>query len=206
VRLRLTPQETSFYDLFSQSAANLVVGCDLISKLVAASVDERGAIGAQIRDCEHAGDDITHRIYRQLNSTFVTPFDREDIYRLASRLDDVMDFVEAAADLIVLYGIVELPDGVFAQCDVLQRAATIAADAMPRLRGLKDLEEYWIEANRLENEADQIHRKLVARLFSGEYDALTVLKLKELVDELEQAADAFEHVADTVETIVVKES
>jgi uncharacterized protein Yka (UPF0111/DUF47 family) len=117
-----------------------------------------------------------------------------------------MDFVEAAADLIVLYGVVDLPDGVSAQCDVLRRAAAIAADAMPRLRGLKDLEEYWIEANRLENEADQIHRKLVARLFSGEYDALTVLKLKELVDELEQAADAFEHVADTIETIVVKES
>jgi predicted phosphate transport protein (TIGR00153 family) len=206
VRLRLTPQDTSFYELFTQSAANLVVGCELMAKLVAAPTEERAALGAQIRDCEHAGDDVTHRIYRQLNSTFVTPFDREDIYRLASRLDDVMDFVEAAADLIVLYGVVELPDGVSAQCDVLQRAAAIAADAMPRLRGLKDLEEYWIEANRLENEADQIHRKLVARLFSGEYDALTVLKLKELVDELEQAADAFEHVADTVETIVVKES
>jgi predicted phosphate transport protein (TIGR00153 family) len=206
VRLRLSPQESSFYDLFSQSAANLVVGCDLISQLVAAPTLDRAAIGAAIRDCEHAGDDITHRIYRQLNSTFVTPFDREDIYLLASRLDDVMDFVEAAADLIVLYGVVELPEGVSAQCDVLQRAAAIAADAMTRLRGLKDLEEYWIEANRLENEADQIHRKLVARLFSGEYDALTVLKLKELVDELERAADAFEHVADTVETIAVKES
>jgi predicted phosphate transport protein (TIGR00153 family) len=206
VRLRLTPQETSFYDLFTQSAANLVVGCELIGKLVAALPAERAAIGAQIRDCEHAGDDVTHRIYRQLNSTFVTPFDREDIYRLASRLDDVMDFVEAAADLIVLYGVVDLPDGVSAQCDVLQRAAAIAADAMPRLRRLKDLEEYWIEANRLENEADQIHRKLVARLFSGEYDALTVLKLKEVVDQLEAAADAFEHVANTVETIAVKES
>ena len=206
MRLRLSPQESSFYDLFSQSAANLVVGCDLISQLVAAPTQDRAAIGAAIRDCEHAGDDITHRIYRQLNSTFVTPFDREDIYLLASRLDDVMDFVEAAADLIVLYGVVELPEGVSAQCDVLQRAAAIAADAMTRLRGLKDLENYWIEANRLENEADQIHRKLVARLFSGEYDALTVLKLKELVDELERAADAFEHVADTVETIAVKES
>jgi hypothetical protein len=206
VRLRLTPQETSFYELFTQSAANLVVACDLIATLVGAPQGERAALGAQIRDCEHAGDDVTHRIYRQLNSTFVTPFDREDIYRLASRLDDVMDFVEAAADLIVLYGINELPEGVAAQCDVLRRAAAICTQAMPRLRGLKDLEEYWIEANRLENEADQIHRRLVARLFSGEYDALTVLKLKELVDELEHAADAFEHVADTVETIVVKES
>ena len=206
MRLRLAPQESSFFDLFAQSAANLVVACDLMASLVAAPTELRPGIGAQIRQAEHAGDDLTHRIYRQLNSTFVTPFDREDIYRLASSMDDVMDFVEAAADLIVLYGVIELPDGVSAQCDVLQRGAAIAAEAMPRLRGLKDLEEYWIEANRLENEADQIHRRLLARLFSGEYDALTVLKLKEVVDELENAADAFERVANTVETIAVKES
>ncbi len=206
MRLRLAPQESSFFDLFAQSAANLVVACDLMASLVAAPAELRPGIGAQIRQAEHAGDDLTHRIYRQLNSTFVTPFDREDIYRLASSMDDVMDFVESAADLIVLYGVIELPDGVSAQCDVLQRGAAIAAEAMPRLRGLKDLEEYWIEANRLENEADQIHRRLLARLFSGEYDALTVLKLKEVVDELENAADAFERVANTVETIAVKES
>jgi predicted phosphate transport protein (TIGR00153 family) len=206
VRLRLTPTETSFYALFTESSANLIEATRLLGELTNAPADGRAGVASQIRDCEHAGDDVTHRIYRQLNSTFITPFDREDIYRLASRLDDVMDFVEAAADLIVLYGVEELPVGVSAQIDVLQRAAGTTADAMPRLRGLKDLEEYWIEINRLENEADQIYRKLVAELFSGSYDALTVLKLKELVDELERAADAFEHVADTVETIVVKES
>ena len=206
MRLRLTPQETSFYDLFTQSAANLVVGCDLIGKLVVASIEERAAIGAAIRDCEHAGDDLTHRIYRQLNSTFVTPFDREDIYRLASKLDDVMDYMEAAADLVVLYDLGELPDEVMRTVDVLVRAATRTAEAMPELRTRKGLEEYWIEVNRLENEADQIYRRTVARLFSGEYDALTALKLKDLADELEAAADAFEDVADTVETITVKES
>ncbi|MFL6138637.1 MAG: DUF47 domain-containing protein [Frankiaceae bacterium] len=206
MRLRLTPAETSFYALFTESSGNLIVATRLLGELTERPADERAGVASQIRDCEHAGDDVTHRIYRQLNSTFVTPFDREDIYRLASRLDDVMDFVEAAADLIVLYGVQELPSGVSAQIDVLQRAAATTAEAMPRLRGLKDLEEYWIEINRLENEADQVYRKLVAELFSGAYDALTVLKLKELVDELERAADAFEHVADTVETIVVKES
>ena len=206
MRLSLTPAETSFYALFTESSTNLVTATKLLGDLIARPFGDRAGVASQIRDCEHAGDDVTHRIYRQLNSTFVTPFDREDIYRLASRLDDVMDFVEAAADLIVLYGVQELPSGVSAQIDVLQRAAVTTADAMPRLRGLKDLETYWIEVNRLENEADQIYRKLVAELFSGSYDALTVLKLKELVDELERAADAFEHVADTVETIVVKES
>jgi len=206
VRLRVTPSETSFYALFTESSTNLIEATKLLGELMTVPTGERAAVASRIRDCEHAGDDVTHRIYRQLNSTFITPFDREDIYRLASRLDDVMDFVEAAADLVVLYGVAELPSGIAAQIDVLQRAAATTAEAMPRLRGLKDLEDYWIEVNRLENEADHIYRKQIAELFSGKYDALTVLKLKEVVDELERAADAFEHVADTVETIVVKES
>jgi predicted phosphate transport protein (TIGR00153 family) len=206
VRLRLTPAETSFYDLYVESAGNIKVGCDLLADLLKAPYDERSEIARKIRDCEHVGDEVTHRIYRMLNTTFVTPFDREDIYRLASRLDDVMDFIEAAADLVVLYGVQELPLGIMMQSEILCRSAATTAEAMPRLRGLKDLEDYWIEVNRQENEADQVYRKLVALLFSGSYEALTVLKLKELVDQLEAAADAFEHVADTVETIVVKES
>jgi predicted phosphate transport protein (TIGR00153 family) len=143
---------------------------------------------------------------RELNETFVTPFDREDIYRLASSLDDVMDAMEAAVDLVVLYQIGELPPEIADQVDVLERAAEQTADAMPRLRSMKDLSEYWIELNRLENQADQVYRRLLARLFNGEYDALTVMKLKEVVDQLEAAADAFEHVANTIETIAVKES
>jgi predicted phosphate transport protein (TIGR00153 family) len=143
---------------------------------------------------------------RELNETFVTPFDREDIYRLASSLDDVMDAMEAAVDLVVLYQIGDLPSEIADQVDVLERAAELTAAAMPRLRSMKDLSDYWIELNRLENQADQVYRRLLARLFSGEYDALTVMKLKEVVDQLEAAADAFEHVANTVETIAVKES
>ena len=114
--------------------------------------------------------------------------------------------MEAAVDLVVLYSIAELPPEIADQVDVLERAAELTAEAMPRLRSMKDLTEYWIELNRLENQADQVYRRLLARLFTGEYDALTVLKLKEVVDQLEDAADAFEHVANTVETIAVKES
>ncbi len=205
MRLRITPRETSFYDMFSAQADNVVVAAGLLAELVADHAD-RATLAGKIRDAEHAGDDITHRILRQLNSTFVTPFDREDIYRLASRLDDVLDFIEAAADLVVLYQLADLPAEIHKIVDVLCRAARSTADAMPRLRSLKDLAEYWIEVNELENEADQIHRRLVARLFSGAYEALDVLKLKEVVEELEAAADAFEHVADSVQTIVVKES
>jgi predicted phosphate transport protein (TIGR00153 family) len=205
VRLRLTSRDTTFYDHFTAAATNLVTGTDLLRDGLKPGAD-RPAMAAKMRDIEHASDEITHTVMRQLNSTFVTPFDREDIYRLASKLDDVMDYLEAAADLVVLYDLGELPEEIFRTVDVLSRAATRTADAMPNLRTRKDLEEYWIEVNRLENEADQIYRRTVARLFSGEYDALTALKLKDLADELEAAADAFEDVADTVETITVKES
>jgi len=206
VRLSLIPKETSFYDLFAKSADNLVVGASLLTELLSTAKAGRGAIADRMREVEHAGDEATHAIYRQLNSSFITPFDREDIYALASRLDDVMDSMEAAVDLVSLYQIDELPAGVTDQVDVLVRAADLTAEAMPRLRSMKDLTEYWIEVNRLENQADQIYRRLLAHLFSGEYDALTVMKLREVVENLEEAADGFEHVANTIETIAVKES
>ena len=206
MRLNLRPSKTSFYEMFATSGQNLVVGARLLKELLGADPSERKEIAEKMRGAEHAGDEATHAIMRELNETFVTPFDREDIYRLASSLDDVMDFMEAAVDLVVLYNIAELPPEIADQVDVLERAAELTAEAMPRLRGMKDLKEFWIELNRLENQADQVYRRLLARLFSGEYDALTVLKLKEVVDQLEAAADAFEHVANTVETIAVKES
>jgi len=206
VRIRLTPTQDSFYSMFATSGQNLVVGAGLLKELLGADAEERMVIAEKMRAAEHAGDEATHAIMRELNETFVTPFDREDIYRLASSLDDVMDAMEAAVDLVVLYKIGELPAEVADQVKVLERAAELTAAAMPRLRAMKDLSEFWIELNRLENQADQVYRRLLARLFSGEYDTLTVLKLKEVVDQLEEAADAFEHVANTVETIAVKET
>jgi predicted phosphate transport protein (TIGR00153 family) len=206
MRLRLTPQENVFYDMFTASANNLLDGAHTLHALITGPKHERDALNKQLRDEEHRGDDRTHSILREVNSTFVTPLDREDIYRLASRLDDVMDFFEAAGDLIVLYDLDTLPQEVLQIADILVRAAELTAQAMPRLRSLRNLSDYWIEINRLENEADKLHRRFVARLFSGDFDALTVLKLKEVAEELEAAADAFENVADTVETIAVKES
>ena len=206
MRIRLTPRETSFYDMFAASADNLVVGSKLLLELLGADVAARPELSERMRAAEHAGDDITHGIFHQLNSSFITPFDREDIYSLASSLDDVMDYMEEAVDLVVLYEIEALPKGVEQQIEVLARAAELTAAAMPNLRSMDNLAEYWIEVNRLENQADQIHRKLLAHLFGGSYEALEVLKLKQIVDVLEEAADAFEHVANTVETIAVKES
>ena len=206
MRFRLAPRETSFYDMFSASADNIVTGSKLLMELLGADSGSRVEIAERMRAAEHAGDDATHAIFHQLNSSFITPFDREDIYNLASSLDDIMDFMEEAVDLVVLYQIGQLPRGIEQQIEVLARAAELTAEAMPGLRTMQNLTEYWIEVNRLENQADQIHRKLLAHLFNGKYEAMDVLKLKQIVDVLEEAADAFEHVANTVETIAVKES
>ena len=147
----------------------------------------------------------------KINTTFVTPFDREDIYRLASALDDVLDAIEEAADRIVLYRLGALPEGIGAQVEVLQRAAAVTAEAMPRLEKMAELQEYWIKVNSLENEADDIYRTLLGDLLAPPEgappaDVLTVLKTKEVVETLEEAADAFETVANTVESIAVKEA
>lgn len=205
MRLRLTPRETRFYDMFADAANNLVHASRLLTDLICDGVDHED-IHKKMRDCEHRGDEITHAIMRRLNESFITPFDREDIYRLASTLDDVLDYMDAAAELVLLYKIDTLPRDVAKQVDVLERAAELTAEAMPQLRSMKDLAEYWIEINRLENRADDVYRRLLAELFGGDYDALTVLKLREVIEQLESAADAFEHVANTVETIAVKES
>ena len=206
MRLRLTPRKDSFYPMFAASGQNLVTGARLLKELLGAAPGDRKEIAEKMRAAEHAGDEVTHAIMRELNESFITPFDREDIYRLASSLDDVMDAMEAAVDLVVLYQIGELPPEVADQVDVIERAAELTAEAMLKLRSMKDLSEFWIELNRLENQADQVYRRLLARLFGGDFDAMTVMKLKEVVDQLEGAADAFEHVANTVETIAVKES
>jgi len=205
VRLRFRPVDTTFYDLFAESAGHLVDGAALLAEMLG-SGNDRTAIAQRMRDAEHAADETTHEIVRRVNSTFVTPFDREDIYSLASSLDDVMDFMEEAVDLVLLYELHELPSELANQVEVLQRSAELTAESMPRLQTMQDLEEYWIEINRLENAGDKSYRRILAKLFGGGYEALEVLKLKDVVDSLEAAIDAFEKVANIVEQIAVKES
>jgi hypothetical protein len=208
VRFRFRPTDNSFYDFFTKAALNLVRGTELLSELAISKADF-AMIAEKLEDVEHDSDRITHDVYNKINSTFITPFDREDIYRLASTLDDVMDHIEAAGNLVYLYGLTKLPAlprELHDLVQVLDQQARVTAAAMPRLRSMKDLKEYWVEINRLENDGDRAYRMCLVRLFSGEYDALQVLKMKEVADELEKACDAFEHVANTVEQIAVKES
>jgi uncharacterized protein len=206
VRFRLTPREDSYFNLFAAQAKYLVTGANLLAEMLGADRPTRKELGKRFADAEHAADEATHEIMRQLNQTFVTPFDRDDIYTLASALDDCMDFMEEAADLIVLYRIETLPSRVVDQVEILQRAAELTERAMPRLRSLDSLPAYWVEINRLENQADKAHRKLLAQLFDDVKDPIELMKLKEVVETLESAADAFEKVANTVETIALKES
>ncbi|PSK97570.1 hypothetical protein CLV30_12262 [Haloactinopolyspora alba] len=203
--MRLSPRDTVFFDLFAATAANVREGVGLLSEALDSAAD-RSAIAERLKEVEHHGDEHTHEIVRRVNSTFVTPFDREDIYRLSGGLDDVLDDVEAALDLMVLYRVGDLPSGVGDLVDVLDRAAELTAEAMTRLRSVDELSDYWIEVNRLENQADQTYRRLLATIFSGEYDALTVHKLKDVIDTMEAAVDGFETVANIVEQIAVKGS
>jgi predicted phosphate transport protein (TIGR00153 family) len=205
MRFRIRPVESSFYDMFSEAAAHLVDGAALLAQMLDDTSD-KAAIAERMREAEHEADETTHKIVRRVNSTFITPFDREDIYRLAGSLDDVMDFMEECVDLLGLYELEALPPEFAPQVEVLQRATQLTAEAMPRLRTMKDLEEYWIEINRLENQGDRSYRRIVADLFSGSYKSLEVLKLKDVADSLEHAIDALESVANTVEQIAVKES
>ncbi|GAB4060331.1 DUF47 domain-containing protein [Catellatospora paridis] len=208
MKFSLRPQEGAFYEMFSRAAQNLVRGTELLSELALPGADVQ-SVSERLADVEHDSDQITHELYNKINSTFITPFDREDIYRLGSGLDDVMDHLEAVGNLVYLYGLTKLPAlprEMIELIDILDQQAKVTALAMPRLKQMKGLKDYWVECNRLENDGDRTYRMLLVRLFSGEYDALTVLKMKEVADELEAACDAFEHVANTVETIAVKES
>jgi len=204
VALRLNPVDGAFYDLLSASAAKLVEGADLLAQVLGEEAD-RTAISATMAELENSCDEITHEIVRRINKTFITPFDRQDIYALAGVLDDVMDHMDKAVDLIMLYRIEHLPSGYGDQVDVLQRCAEITAQAMPGLRSLKGLKSYWIEINRLENAGDKIHRRIVAELFDGSHKAMAVLKLRDIADAIEAAVNSFESVARVIEQIYLKE-
>jgi uncharacterized protein len=204
--MRLSPKNTRFYDLFAAAAQHLPEAADVLISLIKSPRDQRPPLAHRLKDLEHAGDEATHEIMRALNTSFITPFDRQDIALLAARLDDVLDQMEAAGDLMVLYRIDWLPAAVERQAALLREAALLTAEAMPRLRTLQDLDAYWITINEIENSADDVYRSLLAELFNDGNDPMTVIKIKEVVDQLEMAADAFEHVANVIQSIAAQES
>ena len=204
--MRLTPRNTQFYDMFTAAANNALDAAVVLTQLVNADAAKRPELARQLTDLEHVGDHATHDIMRALNTCFITPFDREDIAYLAGRLDDVVDEIEAAGDLTVLYRLGELPTAVHQQARLVEEAARVTSEAMGRLKTLQRLEDYWITINEIENRADAVYRALLADLFNSGSDVITMIKIKEVVDQLESAADAFEHVANVVQSIAAKES
>ncbi|HZD73480.1 MAG TPA: DUF47 family protein [Actinomycetota bacterium] len=207
MKLRIFPREESFFDLFEAAADNLADAARLLQDMVEDFVDPEMK-AKRLTDCEHEGDRLTHAILSRLNSTFITPFEREDIYALAANLDDVVDSLEAAADMMVLHRVTEPIDEVVEQCRLVRDAAEETASGLKHLRRLDEesLRAYWIRINELENEGDRLYRHARADLynFDAEHPAQFLLRWKDIVDEIEQALDELEHVAHTVESIVLK--
>jgi uncharacterized protein len=204
-KFRLIPREESFYELFVQDAEIMVQAAEVLQELVSTFEDVE-AKARRLHDLEHEMDEVTHEVMRRLNTTFVTPIDREDIHELATSLDDVLDHLDAAADLFVLHSIEQPLREMKAQADLLLQAARSTLEAMRKLPAFDTLSSYWVEINRLENEGDRIYRKGIADLFSGDYKAMDVLKWKDIIDELEAAMDKLEDVANTLEGIALKQA
>jgi uncharacterized protein Yka (UPF0111/DUF47 family) len=199
------PRDRIYFELFEEAGANIFRAATLLEELLTNFPDSH-ALGEEIRLCEHEGDRITHDIIDRLNHSFVTPIDREDILALASALDDIVDYTEEVSDYLELYKIEAPMDQSIRLARVLKEATRHISEAIPRLRGFRDLSHYTVEVNRLENEGDRITREAVASLFDGGIDPMVVIRWKDLFERLEAAIDAAEHVANIMEGIVIKNS
>ena len=203
---RLLPRETSFFDFFDSHAALTAEGAREFLSLVSTGAN-MVAKAKRVKEIEHETDVITHRCVEALHRTFITPIERDDIHRLITRMDDVMDFVEAAAERLVLYEIKEPTIEVRDLADVLVRAMDEVCKAVGGLRNMKNADaivKACIDVNRLENEGDTILRNAVARLFREEKDPITVIKWKEIYENLENATDRCEDVANIIEGVVLE--
>jgi predicted phosphate transport protein (TIGR00153 family) len=201
----LVPRDRQYFDLFSEAAGNVLRAADLLDQMLK-TFPEHGDLAREILICEQEGDRITHDIIRRLNETFVTPIDREDILALASALDDIVDYTEEVADYLGLYKIEAPMDQSLALARVLRDACRQLVEAMPRLRGFKDMSHYIIEIHRLENDGDRITREAMAALFDNGVDPMVVIRWKDIFERLENAIDATEHAANILEGIVIKNS
>jgi uncharacterized protein len=201
----LVPRDREFFDLFEEAGGNILRAAGLLEEMLRA-FPERNELARDILICEQDGDRVTHDIIQRLNQTFVTPIDREDIYELASALDDVVDYTEEVADYLGLYNI-EAPMVQSQElARVLHACARQIAEAMPRLRGFKDISHYTVEINRLENDGDRIVREAIASLFDNGIDPMVVIRWKDIFERLEEAIDSCERVANILEGIVIKNS
>lgn len=203
MRLSLVPKEQDYFRLYSDLAANL----DEAAQLLVALMDDFGnakSIAAAILEHEHVGDKILHDIVKRLNKSFITPLDREDIYDLVATMDEVLDNIEEAADEMLLYRVKEPTEYARRQAEVIAEAASVLHQIIDDLEKRTDLMERVISVNSLENEGDRIEREAIAALFDGDMDLREVIKWKDIYEVLEAAIDECEHVANVIESIVLK--
>ncbi|TML53449.1 MAG: DUF47 family protein [Actinobacteria bacterium] len=203
-RLRLTPQKREFFDLYSRASANTVEIARLLVELLERFPVEDGDLITRIKEREHEGDHLTHEVVDLLNRTFVTPFDRDDMYRLAGAIDDVCDHIDEAASNLGTYGVERVPDKAVEQARVIHQAARNLDAAVQRLEGFKDSEAQLIELRRLEDDGDRLVRDAVAELFNTVQDPIVIIRWKDIHERLEEACDALENAADVLEAILVK--
>jgi predicted phosphate transport protein (TIGR00153 family) len=204
VRLRLVPQRREFFDLFGRASSNAVDMARLLLELFDRFPENGSELVDRIKDLEHLGDELTHEAVTLINRTFVTPFDRDDIYRLATAVDDICDFVHESAGNLYSYGVTQIQRRARDQADVILRATIMLDEAMQRLEGFKDSSRQLIELRSLEDEGDRLLHESIAELFRSSTDPLTVIRWKDIHEGLEEAVDACENAADVLEAILVK--
>ncbi|MEY3983909.1 MAG: hypothetical protein RL160_1468 [Bacteroidota bacterium] len=204
----LMPREKKFFPLFDKAAENLVAISTLLEKMVNTNdPEQRKAMIREIERMEHHGDTICHEIFNELNSTFITPFDREDIHALNTAMDDIIDYVHGSAKRIDLYQINELTPSIKKLSELILQASMELNVAVRELRNMKKpgkIKEACVRINSIENHADDIFDTAIARLFEEEKDAINVIKMKEVLSNLETATDMCEDAANVIETIIVK--
>src|SRR6478736_7313947 len=198
MRFRVTPERREFYEYFSRASSNAVDISRLGKELFDRFPQDGAELIARIKEHEHTGDDLTHEVVTLINKTFVTPFDRDDIYRLAGAIDDVCDFVDGTADNLGSWGVTEVPPDARALADVILRATILLDEAVQRLHGFKDSSRQLIQLRSLEDEGDRLYRNGVGELFRSGNDPLMVIRWKDIYEGLEEAIDACENAADVL--------
>jgi hypothetical protein len=202
-KLKLIPREERYFDLFNEMATHIHSSARLLADFFN-EFDKAEQYVRKIKDLEHQCDELTHAIVKKLNQTFITPIDREDIYALATELDDIIDLIESAANNTLIYRVTSATDAARKQADVLVRATAEIVQAVARVRTNSGMQQYFIEIHTLENEGDTLYRNAVAQLFQDHQDPLEVIKWKDLYETLERGIDKCEDVANVLESIVLK--
>ena len=204
--MAFTPKDAVLFDLYTSLAERLAAAARSAVELVAAPVESRRELAKRIGNIESEADELLGKIVRRIDDMFITPYDRGDLQDLANSLDDAMDAIEEATDVAVLHRVENFPSLATDLVDTVRKCAELTASSMPRLKNLKDLEHFYAEVDRLEDEGDRIHRRITAQLFSGEYDAMTLLRVEGVIDQLEESLDFLAKVARVIRTISLKES